>query len=105
MKRQVKAGRGANAGGDRALHATVQGLVQGVGFRYSAILRAKRLGLTGYVKNLPNGSVEVLAEGPTGELQQMLRWLERGPSAAVVRRVDHRYLPASGAYRGFTVEF
>jgi len=101
----VRARRGSDAGGGRALHATVQGLVQGVGFRYSAILRARRLGLTGYVKNLPSGSVEVVAEGPKEELEQMLRWLERGPSGAVVRRVEHRYLPASGAYRDFRVEF
>ena len=88
-----------------SLHAEVQGIVQGVGFRYSAIIHARRLGLTGYVRNMPDGTVEVLAEGPKEDLEKLYRWLQRGPSAAVVQGVEHRYLPYSGSYRDFGVRY
>ena len=88
-----------------SLYARVQGIVQGVGFRYSAIIQARRLGLTGYVRNMPDGTVEVLAEGPKEDLGKLHRWLQRGPSAAIVRRVEHRYQPYSGGYRDFGVKY
>lgn len=87
----------------RGLYARVHGIVQGVGFRYAAVERARALRLSGYVRNMSDGSVEVLAEGSAVALSQMLGWLGRGPSGARVAGVDHRTVAATGAYRGFNV--
>jgi acylphosphatase len=65
----------------------VSGQVQGVGFRYSAMAQARRLGLTGWVANLPDGSVEGVAAGPDEALHQFRDWLRRGPPAARVKGV------------------
>ena len=67
---------------------TVTGLVQGVGFRYSAAAHARRLGLTGWVANRPDGAVEGLASGDDTTLAQFRDWLRRGPPAARVQDVD-----------------
>jgi acylphosphatase len=70
------------------MHATVCGLVQGVGFRMWTQRRARALGLSGYVRNLEDGSVEVVGEGPQGSLEQFLAVLRRGPEGAEVRSVQ-----------------
>jgi acylphosphatase len=62
--------------------------VQGVGFRYSAMAQARRLGLTGWVANLPDGSVEGVASGSDDALAQYQAWLRRGPPAARVKGVE-----------------
>ncbi len=87
----------------RGLYARVHGVVQGVGFRYAAVGRARALHLRGYVRNMSDGSVEVVAEGSAQALSQMLAWLNRGPAGARVTAVDHRFVPAAGTYRGFDV--
>jgi acylphosphatase len=95
------AGRSENA----AFHAVVEGHVQGVGFRYSAVRQARALGIVGMVANLPDGCVEVHAEGATETLQRLLAWLRRGPPGAHVREVKVDWLPWSGRFRGFDVDF
>lgn len=68
--------------------AWVHGLVQGVGFRYSAQREALRLGLTGYARNLDDGSVEVLACGDAAQVETLIAWLKAGgPRNARVDRV------------------
>jgi acylphosphatase len=91
-------------GQQSAFFALVQGRVQGVGFRYSAYYEARRLGLSGWVRNTPDGAVEVLAEGRQTGLESFLRWLHRGPPGAWVDSVRHRPQNPSGAYRGFSIE-
>jgi acylphosphatase len=66
----------------------VIGKVQGVFFRHSARLEAKRLHIRGMARNLPDGSVEVLAQGSIPAVQAMHDWLKRGPAQARVDRVD-----------------
>ena len=66
----------------------VHGLVQGVGFRWFVNRQAQHLGLRGWVKNLRDGSVEVIAHGPESQLKGMHEALSRGPSGARVERVD-----------------
>ena len=66
----------------------VHGVVQGVGFRWSAARRAEALGLRGWVKNCADGSVEVGAQGTAAALDQFEDWLRRGPRGARVERVD-----------------
>lgn len=68
--------------------AWVHGLVQGVGFRYSTQREALKLGLTGYAKNLDDGSVEVLACGEKEKVEQLIAWLKAGgPRSARVDKV------------------
>jgi acylphosphatase len=72
------------------MHATrflVQGLVQGVGFRYFVYRSAVRLGVTGFVRNLPGGSVEVIAAGGGEGLRELENSLRQGPAHAQVTRV------------------
>jgi len=89
----------------RRLEATVYGWVQGVGFRWRTREVARRLGLLGYVRNRPDRSVEVVAEGPEPALRELLSFLQAGPSGAVVERVDARWLPPGGQLHGFEVRF
>jgi acylphosphatase len=89
----------------RTLHARVEGMVQGVGFRFSTVHQARRLGVNGYVRNLWDGTVEVVAEGREKQLQQLESWLHHGPPGAVVRRVHSRYAPYQGVYRSFGVDY
>lgn len=69
-------------------HAVVHGLVQGVGFRYSARVQASRLGLSGFARNRPDGAVEVEIEGDDAAVARMLTWLAAGPRSAVVKSVE-----------------
>jgi acylphosphatase len=89
-----------------SFHAFVRGRVQGVGFRYSAVREARRVGVRGMVRNCEDGSVEVVAEGPEGSLAEFLAWLRRGPPGAHVRDVALTDGQTNGRhYTGFDVEF
>jgi acylphosphatase len=92
-------------GTGKTLHARVEGMVQGVGFRFSTVHKARGLGVKGYVRNLRDGTVEVVAEGRETQLRQLECWLHQGPPGAVVRRVECRYTPYQGVYRSFGVDY
>jgi len=68
--------------------ARIRGRVQGVGFRDTTAHQAKRLGITGWVRNRLDGSVEALLIGPRGPMQRMKSWLRRGPPLARVDEVE-----------------
>ncbi len=85
------------------LEATVRGTVQGVGFRWFVVRQAGRLRLLGWVANQPDGSVSVVAEGPSEGLDELLRELEQGPPGARVSAVEVRRLPAVGRFDRFEV--
>jgi len=70
------------------LHARVRGRVQGVGFRAATLREGRGLGLRGWVRNLPDGGVEVLAEGPRATLDALVAFLRRGPRGAHISNVD-----------------
>lgn len=74
--------------GVEARRTIVRGFVQGVAFRHHTKVRARELGLAGWVRNLPDGSVEVWAEGEVGALAELGRWLRTGPPAARVDGVE-----------------
>lgn len=88
----------------RSVHVLVSGLVQGVGFRWSTMEEATRLGLVGEVRNLDNGDVEVLAQGPADDIAQLIAWLYHGPRWANVSglRLDERS-PGSLRHRAFVM--
>ena len=69
------------------VRVTVTGTVQGVGFRYFVQERAQSLGVTGWVRNRQDGSVEAMIAGNAAQIEAMLAWSRRGPSAAVVKNV------------------
>ena len=72
----------------RRVRVTVHGRVQGVGFRASTAYEARRLHVDGWVRNLDDGAVEVLAEGEPAEIDALLAWLAHGPPGARVSGVD-----------------
>ncbi|WPC03925.1 acylphosphatase [Pseudomonas sp. MBLB4123] len=78
------------------LHGYVRGRVQGVYFRQSTLEQAERLGLAGWVRNLDDGRVEVLAEGDEAAVRTLAAWLEHGPSAAQVTAVELQEQPLQG---------
>jgi acylphosphatase len=82
-------------------HLIVSGRVQGVCFRQHAVREASRLGLTGWVRNLRNGDVEVLAEGAEAALRDLERWCRRGPPLAAVTDVVARHGEATGEFADF----
>ncbi len=81
----------------------IRGKVQNVWFRASAREQAQQLGLTGWVANRPDGSVEVLAEGPRPKLERLMAWCHQGPPAASVNLVDPEWLPATQEFDIFQI--
>ena len=85
------------------LHALVEGMVQGVGFRYFVTIYAEELQLTGWVRNLWDGRVEVVAEGPRNALESLLRHLQEGPRGAQVANVEATWQVATNEFNNFRV--
>ena len=85
------------------LHALVEGMVQGVGFRYFVINYAEELQLTGWVRNLWDGRVEVMAEGPRTALETLHKHLQEGPRGAQVTKVDVQWQAATNEFKDFRV--
>lgn len=83
----------------------VIGRVQGVFFRASTKRMAQSLGLKGWVKNLPDGSVEAIFEGKNEDLEEMLRWCRKGPPGAVVRNCRANEEPYSGDFQDFRISY
>ncbi|GIW45374.1 MAG: acylphosphatase [Candidatus Binatia bacterium] len=89
--------------GQHQLHLLIGGIVQGVGFRFFVERTARRLGLRGWVRNLADGRVEVLAEGSRQALELLLAECHRGPSGAMVREVHAEWREATGAMQDFEI--
>ncbi|MEW6754889.1 MAG: acylphosphatase [Candidatus Latescibacterota bacterium] len=83
----------------------MSGRVQGVGFRAFAQSQARRRGLTGYVRNLRDGGVEVVAVGPRPELEELLAALRSGPAGSVVRDCHVAWMAPAARYESFTIEY
>jgi acylphosphatase len=81
----------------------IAGRVQGVYFRASALQQAQKLGLTGWVMNCPDGSVEAIAEGERAKLDELIAWCRLGPTGARVTNVDIRWESPAHGFRGFTI--
>ena len=87
----------------KQLHLTVRGRVQGVFFRASTQREARRLGLTGWVKNRSDGAVEILAEGEETSIRELHGWAQKGPTAGRVDRVDTRWRSFTGDFPDFRI--
>jgi len=87
----------------KQLQLFVRGRVQGVYFRASTQREARRLGLSGWVRNRADGTIEILAEGEEVAIRELYGWAQKGPSAARVERVDTRWRGFSGDYPDFRI--
>ncbi len=90
---------------EHGVRLRVRGRVQGVGYRWFIHRAANKLGVTGYVKNLPDGSVEILAEGQRGELEELIQLAKTGPTWAHVTDIAVEWKPYTGRFKSFGVEF
>lgn len=87
----------------KRIHLVCRGRVQGVFFRASTQREARRLGLTGWVKNRADGAVEVVAEGEEDQVKDLLAWAQHGPTTARVERVDTRWRSYTGEFSKFQI--
>lgn len=87
------------------VHAIVHGYVQGVNFRYYATRTARSLGLSGWVANRRDGTVETIAEGKRSDLDEFLDFLHRGSPSASVQRVDCEWNRPTGEFSSFRVRY
>jgi acylphosphatase len=87
------------------IKVTVYGIVQGVGFRHHTRQTAIQLGLTGYVMNKPDGTVEIVADGSPETLQRLIDWAHHGPATARVDRVAVEDQLAVNRFEHFNIEY
>ncbi|ADV64765.1 acylphosphatase [Desulfurococcus mucosus] len=83
----------------------VRGLVQGVFFRATMKEVADQLGVSGWVRNLPDGSVEAVVEGERQRVEELIKWAHRGPPAARVEAVEVEWEPYKGEFKGFKIKY
>ena len=87
----------------KRVHVHVSGRVQGVNYRRFTQQAARVLGITGWVRNLPDRRVEFVAEGDEEKLEELVRRCREGPTLAIVRDMEVRYEPPTGELDGFTI--
>ncbi|RKY98155.1 MAG: acylphosphatase [Candidatus Hydrothermota bacterium] len=89
----------------KAVHIIVHGVVQGVGFRYFVWRRARAYNIHGWVRNRPDGTVEILAQGEEGMLNEFIKEVKIGPPAAHVTRVDIQESSPDFTLNDFEIRF
>ena len=87
------------------LHAIISGRVQGVSFRYYTQQEAQKLGVKGWIRNRPERTVEVTAEGERDKLDDLLAFLHHGPPAAKVENVQSTWSDAIGEFSDFQITY
>ena len=91
-------------GSSHRLHAIIHGRVQGVGYRAFAIRSAQQIGLTGWVRNRYNGTVETVAEGDRTQLENYLKVLQRGPVSSNVTKIDEEWSAPTMEFDQFKIK-
>jgi acylphosphatase len=86
-------------------HVVISGRVQGVWFRASTVEEARRAGVSGWVRNCEDGSVEAVFEGERGAVMQVVGWCYKGPSAARVSNVKVKWQEPTGEFFGFNLRY
>jgi acylphosphatase len=89
--------------GIKRYHFVIEGRVQGVSYRMSAQIAAQKIGVTGWVRNLRGGQVEMVAEGEPAQLEQLLEWAWQGPNFAQVTDISLEKLTATGEFSLFEI--
>ena len=87
----------------RRVRLVIRGLVQGVSYRANAAHEGRRLGVTGWVRNQPDGSVLLEAQGDADRIESLIDWCKQGPSLAEVERVETSDVPLERDERGFAI--
>jgi len=83
----------------------IEGLVQGVNYRYATRQKAQELGVKGWVRNMRDGSVECLLEGERDKVEALIRWYHHGPSGARVGKVTTHWEEYRGDLQGFSITY
>jgi len=86
-------------------HLKITGRVQGVGFRNSTRRQARKLGVNGWVKNLADGSVEIMVEGQKEDVEDLIKWAKNGPRLASVHGIDVDREDHRGEFEGFSIRY
>lgn len=81
------------------------GLVQGVNFRYYTREKADELGLVGWVMNLPDGNLEIIAQGERKNLEKLIKWCQTGPQFARVKEINIEWQKPEGKFNDFQIEY
>ena len=87
------------------VHLIISGKVQGVYFRHNTQIVASQNNVTGWVRNLAGGQVEVVLEGDETNVENVIKWCKIGPPGAKVEHVDMQYKNYTGEFRGFDVNY
>lgn len=87
------------------VHILISGLVQGVFFRSETRAKAEELGLFGWVRNLEDGRVEILAEGKKEKLEKLIEWAKKGPGSARVNGLDVEWQEYKGEFKDFGIRY
>jgi len=90
---------------ERRAHLFISGRVQGVFYRANTRDEARRLGLTGWVRNLPDGRVEAVVEGEEAKIKELIDWCHEGPPGALVRDVEVRWEDFRGEFGDFEIRY
>jgi len=90
---------------NKRVHLIIKGYVQGVFFRASTRDIANSLGLTGWVRNMPDGNVEAVFEGKGEQVQKAVRWCYKGPYGAAVTDVEETWSEYTGEFKGFEIKY
>jgi len=88
----------------KRVHIIISGYVQGVCFRYFTKIKARKLGLKGFVRNVPNGDVEVVAEGNEKEINELIDFCRKGPMLSCVANLKIEYGEFKGKFDDFIVK-
>lgn len=88
---------------NKAIRILVYGIVQGVNYRVYTKDEARKLGVVGTVRNLPNGCVEIFAEGPEEKLKELEKWCYKGSPASKVEKVESEWITPSGKFQTFKI--
>lgn len=82
----------------------IYGEVQGVFFRESSVQKAKELGLVGFIRNEPDETVGIIAEGEEGKLKELIVWCKEGPKYANVDKVEEEWMKPTDEFQGFKIK-
>lgn len=89
----------------KRVHVFVSGKVQGVNFRWNTMVKAKELGIKGWVRNLMDGRVEVVAEGEEDKIEEFVKFLRQGPPRSQVTKIEVKEEKFKNEFREFSIVY